>query len=231
MALPAANGLAETPNFASDQTQAMSLVGRARFFPGQNWWSRFGEPVNAAALNQPDPLDRGAVAGTMPVYGDGYIYGPGACDCPPPCIAQLWAGYFQNPWRCDPNGHGLLHHRHGCGACGAYAGGGGLFGHGCGCGQSCTAKACGCATPVGCAASVPDCGCKPVCGKCRHCHAGRWHGFAAHWTKSCNSCSLPLSCGCTTPVGPLPGFEKQAGAKMPAPVAVEPALYPLSRLN
>src|SRR4051812_28588815 len=37
MALPAANGLAEAPNFASDQTQAMSLVGRARFFPGQNW--------------------------------------------------------------------------------------------------------------------------------------------------------------------------------------------------
>ena len=232
VALPAAACLAETPDLAGDHTQAMSLLGRARLFPGQNWWSRYGEPVNATALAQADalPPDKSMTGGPMPVYGDGYIFAPGSCDCPPPCIWQLWAGYYQNPLRCNPGG--LLHRHGGCGACGAYAGGGGLFGHCCGHGASCsTTAACGCAAPVTCTSAVPDCGCKPVCGKCRHCHLGKWHGFAAHWNKPCSSCSLPLSCGCTTPVAPLLDSEKQAAGRIPSPLPGETALYPLPRFN
>jgi hypothetical protein len=240
VALGAAACQAEMPDFSGNQPQAATLMQRARLLGGgQSWWSRYGEPVNAAALAQADtsPSDKGIGPGQMPVYGDGYIFGPGSCDCPPPCIGGLWAGYFQNPKICRL---GHLCHRHcGCGnggACGNGCGNGcGLFGRGCGnaCGTSCTtaAPSCGCTTPVTCTTAAPSCGCKPVCGKCRSCHLGMWRGCAAHWSKSCNSCSAPLSCGCTTPAAIYPGSEKQAGDRVPVPLAEEPVLYSLPRLN
>ena len=50
----------------------------------------------------------------------------------------------------------------------------GIFGHG-GCNSCSTPAICGCTTPVTCTTAAPDCGCKPVCGKCRSCHLGN------HW--------------------------------------------------
>src|SRR5205823_4683347 len=91
---------AETPEWSGNRPQAMQLF-QGRLFGGQGWWSRYGEPVNSEALSQAETLpDKTAPAGPMPAFGDGYIYSPGACDCPPPCIGHLWAGYFQNPKRC-----------------------------------------------------------------------------------------------------------------------------------
>jgi hypothetical protein len=222
--LSATECLAETPNMAADQTTAMAVTLRNRLITGQDWWSRYGEPVNATALAQVSPSDKGAMGAPIPLYGDGYIFAPGSCDCPPPCIWQLWAGYYQNPHRCNPDGH--LFHRH-CGCCGAHGGGGcGCCGKGC---SSCTKTACGCSAPVSCTTAATGCGCKPVCGKCRTCHLG-WHGCGAHWNKTCSSCSAPLSCGCTTAVPPLWGSEKQAG-KVPSTLPDEAALYTLPRLN
>jgi hypothetical protein len=226
--LLASNCLAERPDFAGDQPSAISILQRSRLLTGQNWWSRFGEPVNATALSQMDasPSDKGMMAGPMPIYGDGYAFAPGSCDCPPPCIWDLWTGYYQNPHRCHPDCH-LLHRR--CGHCG---GCGGACSHcGRGCGQSCAAKApCGCSAPVSCTTAASGCGCKPVCGKCRQCHLGMWHGFAAHWTKPCGSCSMPLGC-CSTvmPDAAPPLYEKQATGKQPMPLLDEAALLPLPR--
>jgi hypothetical protein len=225
-ALSASACLAETPQISGDQSTSLSLVQQGRLFgglTGPNWWSRFGEPINATALAQAEssPSDKSGFVPPIPMYGDGYVFRPGSCDCPPPCIWQLWAGYYQNPLRCHPGS--WLHRHGGCNDCGAYAGGG--------CGPSCTTSiSCGCTTPVTCTSAASSCGCKPVCGKCRHCHLGMWHGFGAHWSKPCDSCSAPLSCGCTTAVAPPYGFEKQAG-KMPLPLPEEAALFPLPRLN
>jgi hypothetical protein len=220
--------LAETPNLSADSPQAMSLMQRGRMLGGLNWWNRYGEAVNATALAQAEalPADKGPAA--MPFYGDGYIFGPGSCDCPAPCIGNLWAGYFQNPWRCDPESHRLFNHCGHCGGCGP-------FGKGCcsRCGKSCSAGvSCGCTTPaaVSCTTAAPSCGCKPVCGKCRSCHIGHWKGFSAHWHKPCKSCASPVSCGCTTPVISMPS-EKQADQKYPSPLPAEPVLYSLPRLN
>jgi len=226
-ALSATTCLAEMPNMAGDTSSAISVMQRAGMMSGQSWWSRYGEPVNAAALNQMSPSDKGAMAGPMPIYGDGYIFGPGSCDCSPPCIWGLWAGYYQHPHRCDP--HCNLLHRHcgcgHCGQCGAYAGGGSGP-----CG-SCAKAACGCSAPVSCTTASTGCGCKPVCGKCRQCHLG-WHGFGAHWNRPCGKCScgMALGCGCATTVPPLWGSEKQAD-KIPNPLPDEAALYTLPRLN
>jgi len=232
--------LAETPETARPD---VGPLGRGRLFNGQNWWTRFGEPVNAAALS----ADTGAKGDIAPVamYGHDYIYGPGSCDCPPPCINQLWDGYYQHPKRCDPyvplfGGHcGACGD---CGNCGHGHGGCGLFGHGkgcgkgCGCGDSisCTTKAaCGCSEPIGCTASVPDCGCaKPACG-CKHAHLGhKWKGFLAHWNSGCDSCSAPLGCGCAMPIASpvqIPS-EKQALSR-PLPIPDDAALIALPRLN
>src|SRR5947199_7615306 len=173
--------LAEMPDLSNSRPQAMQLF-QGRLFNGQSWWSRYGEPVNAAQLAQAEtlPADNNAAAGPMPAYGDGYIYGPGACDCPPPCIWHLWAGYVQIPKRCYPYGHHARRNCNdgygasgACGACGACGDGcgncgsghgmlAGIFGHGC---NSCSAStSCGCTTPVTCTTAAPDCGCKPVCG-------------------------------------------------------------------
>jgi hypothetical protein len=218
--LSAAAAKAETPYLGSDSTTATSVLMRSRLLGGQAWWSRFGEPVNSAALSsaQMSPSDKGLDGAALPIYGDGYTYGPGSCDCPPPCIWDLWAGYYQNPLRCYPYGHFWHHRCSNCGNCGC----------GKGCCQSCTAKVPSCAAPVSCTATVSGCGCKPVCGKCRHWHLGHWKGFAAHWTKSCDSCTKPLGCGCATPLGPPPGWE-QVNAT-PKPLTGD-ALYPLPRLN
>jgi hypothetical protein len=245
VALWATACLAEMPQWGGEQPSAMSLIGRGRLLGGQAWWTRYGEPVNAAQIAQDAPSkDMGmpGPAGPAPLYGGGYIFGPGSCDCPPPCIGQLWAGYFQNPLRCHP---GHLFHKH-CGACNdpCNAGGGhcGLFGLGHGCrsgGASCTSSVgCGCAAPVSCSATpscgaVADCGCKPVCGKCRHCHlGGRWKALAAHWNRPCDSCSAPVGCGCATAVDVfVPEAEKQAGDAPPIPLPEEAALLPLPRVR
>jgi len=225
---------------------------QGRLLGGQGWWSRFGEPVNAASLAQAEasPSDKAGATAPLPMYGDGgYVYSPGACDYSPPCIWNLWGGYFSNPCRCH-NHHGLLKHC-GCNACGDCGNGGGgaacggghhchlfqkLCGQGCGCGTSCTAStSCGCAAPT--CSSAADCGCsKPVCGKCHSCHlCGKWRNHMAHWNCGCNSCSSPLSCGCTTPVdAPVPatpGNEKQAQS-WPVPLPEEAGLVsPLRRVR
>src|SRR5438093_590927 len=66
--------LAEMPQSAADQPSAMSLMQRGRLLgSGPNWWNRYGEPVNAAALNQDVGKDGApAPGGPMPAYGDGY---------------------------------------------------------------------------------------------------------------------------------------------------------------
>jgi hypothetical protein len=266
VALAAAPCLAEMPDFSGARGGSMPLMQQGRLFGGQGWWARYGEPVNATALSQADvsPSDKqapggGAIYPDGGGYGPGYAFGPGACDCPPPCIWGLWAGYWQNPKRCHPCN--WLHRHGGCdpcgGACGARNCGGGLFGHHCGlfghgglfgggCGSSCSAAiGCGCAAPVSCGAPLScgapascsavacDSGCKPVCGKCRTCHlGGRWHSFMAHWSSPCcDSCSAPIGCGCATPVEPVMPSMKQAFQEPPTPMPEEAKLFPLPRLR
>lgn len=239
VALAATPCLAEMPELSTGRPLGMPLLQPGRLLGGQGWWARYGEPVNANALAEADamPADKMMPAGHMSGYGDGYVFGPGACDCPPPCIWQLWAGYWQNPKRCHPC-H-WLHRNAGCDPCGAGACGNGC-GHGCGLfghgglfgGHGCGASvSCGCATPVTCSTAVNDCGCKPVCGKCRPCHLGS--RFLAHWScGSCSSCAAPLSCGCATPVAPaVVGPEKQALQGPPRPLPDEALLHPLPRLR
>jgi len=219
VACGALNCLAETPDL--NRRDGVPLLQSGRLFSGQNWWTRYGEAVNATALAQfeSSPSDK-LSGGPVPLYGDGYIYGPDACDCSPPCVWHLWSGYYQDPKRCHPGG--LFGGGH-CGACGPLAGGCGKHG---GCGSCGAAVSCGCAAPVSCSSAVSDCGCKPVCGKSRHCHRG--HRFMAHWNCGCSSCAAPLSCGCATPVGPS---EKQFSQAPPIPLSEEAVLSPLRRLN
>jgi hypothetical protein len=218
----AAEGLAEMPDFSANRPQ---IFQGGRLVGGQGWWARFGEPVNATAMAQAEasPSDK-LPSGPMPMYGDGYVYGPGTCDCSPPCISHLWAGYYQNPKRCHPHQWG----NRGCGAYNAC---------GCGCNTGLFAKdccntcggtgSCSCAAPVTCTTAAPDCSCKPVCGKCRHCHVG--HRFLAHWNCGCSSCATPVGCGCATPAAPF--SEKQASSGPPVPLPEEAVLYTLPRLN
>ncbi len=259
--------LAETPDWSGNTRPqampAMQQVIQNRLFNGQGWWNRYGEPVNAAQLAQAEqvqvPADNAAPAGPMAPYGDGYIFGPGSCDCPPPCIWNLWNGYVQWPKRCNPYGghHGRRNCNDGCnsysafssGGCGNSCGGGcggrgmlsGIFGH-CGCNSCSTAASCGCSTPTSCGCSTPvtcttaapDCGCKPTCGKCRSCHLGNhWRCFTAHWNGGCNSCSAPVSCGCgcSMPAGMDMSSEKQASQGPPTPLPEEALLHRLPRLN
>src|SRR4051812_21627433 len=84
--------LAEMPDYSGSRPQAMQLF-QGRLMGGQGWWSRYGEPVNTAALNEANTQpDKNAPLSPMPADGDGYVYSPGACDCPPPCISHLWSG-------------------------------------------------------------------------------------------------------------------------------------------
>lgn len=244
---------AETPEFSNNRPQGMQLF-QGKLLGGQAWWGRYGEPVSYSAQAQAEASlsDKNGPAAPMPMYGDGgYVYGPGTCDCPPACIGHLWAGYIQNFKRCHT--HHLLNRHCGCNTCDTGCNTCGhchpflsrIFGHGCCDTNSCTsAVSCGCAVPT-CAAPAPscaapscsataDCGCKPVCGKCRHCHIGdKWRGFMAHWSCGCgcSSCSAPLSCGCATPTYAAPTSEKQASNGPPVPVPEEAAIFPLSRLK
>ena len=102
----AAACLAETPDWSGNRPQPMQLFQgqmqpfQGRLLGGQNWWTRYGEPVNSVALAQAEssPSDKTGSGGPMPMYGDGgYVYSPGACDYSPPCIWNLWGGYFSNP--------------------------------------------------------------------------------------------------------------------------------------
>ncbi len=257
---------AETPEWSNNNRPQPMPILQGRLLGGQSWWSRFGEPVNSVALAQAETSPSDKYAGPVPMHGDGgYVFAPGSCDCPPPCIGHLWAGYFQNPKRCRD--HNLLHPHCGCNGCdnGCDNGCGNgcghchpflsrIFGHGCCDTNSCTSSvSCGCAAPAysapapscavpSCAApscAAPSCGavadcCKPVCGKCRHCHIGdKWRGFMAHWNcgTGCNSCSAPVSCGCTTAAPAMPTSEKQASQGPPIPMPEEAAVYPLRRLN
>jgi hypothetical protein len=227
--------LAEMPEFSGGRILPAPLT-RGQIFSGQNWWSRYGEAVNADVLAQEPIKSPSDYQGPAPVHGDGYIYGPSSCDCPPPCIWDLWTGYQQHPKRCD--GYVPLFHRHcGCGNCG--------HGKSCGCAApvpSCTTKV-GCDAPVSCTTTAKACGCKPACGKCRHFHFGdKWKCFTAHWHRPCKSCSTPIgcgapvtcvapvSCGCATPLF-TPDFEKQAVERPPLPLPEDAALLQLPRLN
>jgi len=136
---------AEMPQYFGTQPMPLSGMMSSGITSGQNWWARYGEPVNLTALNQPAPAkgDIYSAPAPAPMYGPGYYFGPGSCDCPAPCVLGLWAGYYQNPHRCNPHG-GCLH-----GHCG-----GGMFGGGCG---MCGRGACG-SCGSGCGAA-PACGC------------------------------------------------------------------------
>jgi len=163
-ALAATACLAETPEFSSGRAALAPVLPAGRQFGGENWWTRFGEPVNAVALAEVAPAKAAGMeaSGPVPLYGDGYIFGPGSCDCPPPCIYHLWDGYAQHPKRCNP----YVPWFHGqCGDCDGGCGNGGCghcgLGRGCGCGKGCcpscaTKAACGCGQPVscGCATAV-----------------------------------------------------------------------------
>jgi hypothetical protein len=228
--LLAAACLAETPDWSGGGSATTPTL-RGRMFGSQNWWTRFGEPVNATALAEQEPIKAGEAA-PMPLHGDGYVYSPGACDYSPPCIDHLWNGYAQWPKRCNPY-HGLFNRcgngcDNGCG-CGNMVG----CGKGCGCAPSCTTKAgCGCSEPVGCTTAVGDCGCKPVCGACHSFHlCDKWRCFTAHWHRSCDSCSAPISCGCSTPVSNMMPSEKQSTMRPPTPLPEEASLIRLPRMK
>jgi hypothetical protein len=174
-----------------------------------SWWARFGQPV------EPPPGAEPAVAGEPPVvhdhgYGFGYVYGPGACDCRPPCTDQLWAGYQQMPWRCS---HPQYKERY-RGFCGSGCG------SGCGaCGQAigCTVAAPSCTDSCADACASPVC-CKPKCKKQWFAH---WH-WGKKGCDSCDSCSAPIGCGCAVPVnGAVPAADAPPAVGPPVPAADE----------
>jgi len=195
---------AETPDLSANHSTG-PVLARVRQFAGQNWWTRYGEPVNATALaEQPKGEAAPELAGPLPLHGDGYIYGPGACECEPPCIWHLWAGYWQNPKRCHL-GQG---HRHGCGHCGA-------------------CDACG-ACDV-CGTTQAACGCGDACGPFAHLKH-KWKGMISHLHRRCDTCAPAIDCGCATPVIDVPPSEKQA-AKVPVPLPEDAAVIELPRIN
>ena len=193
-----ASGFAQQPTLSARRSvqapgrMAVTAEAPARrsVFSQISWWAKFGQPVEGAveaapAAEPPVIHDHG--------YGFGYVYGPGSCDCRPPCIDQLWAGYEQMPFRCS---HPQYKYRGSCGSCGN-----GSCGHVSDCGCTTAAPSCGCTTAApsctdSCTSSVC---CKPKCKKCK-----QWF---AHWNwgkkccDTCDSCSAPVSCGCAMPVG------------------------------
>ena len=159
VALAATLVRAESPEWSNNNAALAPVISRGQQFSRENWWTRFGEPVNATALAEVSTTKAGGgdVGGPLPLYGDGYIYGPGSCDCPPPCIYHLWSGYQQHPKRCDPYVPFFQKH-FGNGDCCSNGSCG--LGGGCGCGKACgpscaTRAACGCGAPVGCGCAAP----------------------------------------------------------------------------
>jgi len=227
--------LAETPDWSGGRPAASPIISRGRMLGGQTWWTRYGEPVNSAALEAAPAKGAGVeYAGPDGLHGDGYVYGPNACDCPPPCIDHLWDGYYQDLKRCKPYVPLLTRL---CG--GANCGGGNCCKNCTSCGPSCSTKAaCGCAEPVTCSAPAADCGCnKPACTSCTSCRStpvlDKCRGLFAHWSGSCDMCSAPTSCGCATGT---PSYEaspsdqpvdKQSILRPPVPVV--DVSYPRAR--
>ena len=161
-----------------------------------NWWARYGEPVNQAALDAV-PAESVAAPVGWNENGPGYVYGLGSCDYTYPCTDWQWANYESHSWACWGQ-HGWGHRCHG-----------GLFGrcgHGrcgdCGCADK---VAHGCAAPaLDCVAKVPDCDVAPKCDVAKSCCHDRhfhWHwkgvGF---WNKHCGCDTSAPSCGCAAPV-------------------------------
>jgi hypothetical protein len=105
-----------------------------------SWWAKFGQPLE-------EPADMPPAAGEPAVlhdngYGHDYAYGPGSCDCSPPCTDHLWTGYVQMPWRCTHPQYKYRGWGHGCGL--------GACGHCSDSCQACSAPAsCGCTDSAG----------------------------------------------------------------------------------
>lgn len=228
VALAATVCLAETPEMIGSGPIGGQLR-RGQLFSGPNWWTRYGEPVNVSTFNQ--PAKEVIPAGAISLHGPDYIYGLGACDCPPPCVDHLWDGYVQHPKRCDGYVPWLGRHKcHGCGDC-----------------MSCTKAAVGCGEPVGCAVPLPpkvigcadvapscDCG-RQLFGHCKQPHFHLGHKMKHLKKGRCHSCAAPVSCGCATPLdfGPPPLLmpEKQSPLSLPIPAAEDAAFLSLPRIK
>lgn len=213
--LLAAAGLAT----AVEPTPANIRMPSARsLLNGPNWWSRYGEPVNQAAIDAA-PVEAVATPVGWHENGHGYIYGPGTCDYILPCTDWLWADYNYDPWRCHAEGW------HGCGLFGRRCGHCGHCGSGhCGCSKA--IADCGCAEPApACGDKVPACDAAPSCEAANDCGCGVAHKccvlnhFHWHWKKKCfwhKHCgcdTCDIGCGCAAPIGDAPIGPEQAPPK------------------
>jgi hypothetical protein len=112
-------------------------------YGGANWWARYNTPpVNQEQVSTAGPAPVVVDPAPLAAYdshGSDYVYYPGICDNSAPCTDWLWAGYSQNPKRCNP------HFMRGCqrGSCGT-------------CSSCANCANCGCSAPsCGCAAAAP----------------------------------------------------------------------------
>lgn len=165
------------------------------------------------------------------VIAGGDVYGPGSCECQPPCVNHLWDGYVQRPRRCGHFGH----HGRGCQSCGA-----GYSGFGCGCGlklgswfgSGCD-SGCGdaCETDCGAVADCGACGRKPLFGGCKlfgcggHSYSGLGcgcgpfkHGGLGKFWASCFGgddcgCGVAANCGCADAVQGQPAEAPHYGGE------------------
>jgi len=203
----AASGLAN----AIEPTPATIRMPNTRgsLFNATNWWTRYGEPVNQAAIDAA-PAEAVVAPVGWAQNGHGYIYGPGVCDYTPPCTDWQWNDYNPMPWRCHPLHERWAHHwKHKCGHCGHCGGHGDC---GCAAAPDCAAKGPTCEAAPTCEA-VPDCGCD-VATKCcvkKHFH---WH-WKKHcfWHKHCGCDTCATECGCEAPAVEMPGSYEQAPPK------------------
>lgn len=206
-----ASAFAQQPILSSRRTAPAESEVRRPIFSQVSWWAKFGQPV--------EPAVEAAPAGEPPLvhdhgYGFGYVYGPGSCDCRPPCTDQLWAGYEQMPRRCT---HPQYKYRGYCGSCGNH----GSCGH--------VANHCGCTTPAPtCTDAVASCTdsvcCQPKCKKCKKQWFAHWHWGKKGCCDTCDSCSAPVSCGCAMPASPLPPAAGAPAVGPPVPAADEASI-------
>ncbi|MCI0361567.1 MAG: hypothetical protein L0211_24040, partial [Planctomycetaceae bacterium] len=202
---------------------------RGSLYSSANWWTRYGEPVNQAAIDAA-PAEAVAAPAGWSDYGHGYVYYLGACDYTPPCTDWLWEDYYGMPWRCHHMHHGFGHFGR-CGHCG------GRFGH-CGCGKhddgcaapgpDCAAKGPTCEAAPSCEAA-PDCGCDVATNCCvkKHFH---WHWKKmCFWNKHCGCDTCATECGCDAPKGEIYSSPEQAPPK-PSPDMTQKAalVWPFS---
>ena len=200
-ALLATTAAAQQPTLTGGRSVPAAAAIRRPMFSQISWWAKYGQPLEAppaepgaaevAPNAEPEVLhDHG--------HGFGYVYGPGSCDCRPPCTDQLWAGYSQQPWRCSHPRYkegGFLSK---CGACGHVSD-------------------CGCTTNCGCATS---CGCNNGCGG----HAFKpFKQWLAHWNcgnaccDTCDSCTAPIGCAAPAEHAAPPAPEAAAPVTPPVP--------------